>query len=152
MKMKGWHKLVVMGLTVFAGLAGRERSSAAIESVDNTPPFSAHLNATLFGCWTDSCFWLDLESVSPAGDVDYFIVTCGSLQQKMQNIEVDFQHSSGDLDIEVYQLDGTFVGGSYGVGNSEIVYTSSANANGLVLKVYGYLYATNTYSVWAHCG
>jgi hypothetical protein len=69
----------------------------------------------------------------------------------MQSVEIDFTGSTGDLDIEVYQFDGTLVGGSYGTGNVEIVNTSSTDANSLVLKIFGFHGATNTYTVWTHC-
>lgn len=151
---KTWLKLAVIGLGFACTMSG-ERSSSAIEPTDNSKPFSGlstHMNATSYACQTYNCGWFAVESISTTTDVDYSVVSCGFLNLKMQSVEIDFDGPSGDLDMEVYQFDGTLVGGSYGVGSSETVATTSLTSNSLVLKVYGYHGARNTYTVYTHCG
>jgi len=143
-----------MLLGAFACTMLGERPSSAIEPADNNQPFSGlstHMRVTSYACQTVNCSWADVESISTTTDVDYSVVSCGFLQLKLQSIEVDLKNS-GDLDIEVYQFDGTLVGGSYGTGSVEIVNTAAMDSNSLVLKIYGFAGATNTYTVWTHCG
>jgi hypothetical protein len=93
------------------------------------------------------------EEVSPTGDVDYFAVQCGASNIKEIKIVMNDQGwGPKDLDIEVrkpnYQ---SVVGTSAGTGLTETVYTGAANMNSLVLKVFGYNGATNTYSITVTC-
>jgi hypothetical protein len=149
--MRKLHKFAVIGLGVIAGSVAGEPPSSALEPVDNNAPFMAHANTTLLGCPTQNCSWVSAESISTSTDVDYLLITCGFLDWKLQHAQIDFTGSSGDLDMQVYQLDGTLVGGSYGVGNTEYVDTSAMTSNGLVLKVYGYHGAKNTYTISVLC-
>jgi hypothetical protein len=151
---KTWLKLAVVALG-FAGTLSGERSSSAIEPTDNAKPFdglSTHMNATSYACQTYDCGWVGVETISTATDIDYSVVTCGFLNLKLKSVEIDFNGPAGDLDMQVYQFDGTLVGGSYNTGSVEIVDTTALTSNSLVLKVYGYHGAQNTYSVYTHCG
>jgi hypothetical protein len=61
---------------------------------------------------------------------------------------VQFRHQDGDLDVELYQADGTTrIASSAGTSDSEsVVYKATAAAD-VLLKVFGYNGAANTYSV-----
>ena len=100
--------------------------------------------------------YLNWESVSPSGDLDYFVVTCGpntDITGIVDYVSISFTHSLGDLDMAVYTTNGKQVlGTSTGTTDTETVSVSSVGDNAVVVKVYGYAGATNpSYSIITHC-
>jgi len=81
-------------------------------------------------------------------DPDFFKVyinRCDSIEYT-----ISFIHANGDLDCELYAMDGTWLDGSYGVTNSETVSFGHVPASDYyAVKVYGYAGATNNYSLTA---
>jgi len=148
-----WWKSVVFCIAALTCTVVGERSSSALEPNDNSYPWEVNLawygNATNYVCNNLECWWYSMESISPSGDVDYLTLICG--KGLITQARINFTGASGDLDMQVYKLDGTFLGGSYGTGNDEIVNTSSAARNALMMKVYGYNGATNTYTIIFDC-
>lgn len=90
-------------------------------------------------------------AVESSTDVDYIVMSCNGWKSvsgagiRMQN------PSAGDLDIKVYRLDGTLVGTSQGTTDMEFVDALPQQEDTIVLKVYGYAGATNSYTYWVGC-
>jgi hypothetical protein len=93
-------------------------------------------------------------SISSSSDKDYFFLNCGRLynsQGVVSTAAINFTHAKGDLDIEVYSVEGDMLGASRGISNSESVGISWAGRSTAVLKVYGWAGATNKYQVVITC-
>jgi hypothetical protein len=105
---------------------------------------SVYLSPAFSAGWGDG-----IEAISPTGDVDYLVVTCGA--DIMDKITVSYTHANGDIDMQVYTLGGALVGGSYGVTGSESVSVLAQSRNAFVLKVYGYAGAVNQYGLGIFC-
>lgn len=73
-------------------------------------------------------------AISPTGDVDYLAVTCMGLPIK----RIGISGFSNDIDINVFDLAGNFVGSSIGTTSTENVDTSAVGRDMLYVKVYGY--------------
>jgi len=152
--MKTLQKLIMVGLVTLVGTVAGARSSLAFESADNTFPGSTNTAwagiASTYVCSAGGCAWsTNTDAISPSGDIDYQMIVCGN--GVITQIQIWFTASAGDLDIQVYRPNQAFVGSSTGVTGTETVDTSTANANALVLKVYGYAGATNTYGIDIYC-
>lgn len=93
-------------------------------------------------------------SISSSSDTDYFFMNCGRLynsQGVVNKASINFTHANGDLDIEVYSVEGEMLGASRGVTDSEAVSIAWAGRSTAVLKVYGYSGAINGYDVVITC-
>jgi hypothetical protein len=148
-----------LGTVCAAGLAlatllARPSISFASEPLNNNPPWlqppnspiSFRGDASIFTTTASNVGWGTPEPLT-ANDVDYFVVGCGGFQGGLgtvQSVRIDFTHAMGDIDIQVYKTDGTFIGSSTGVTNMERVDVSAQKAGAVVLKVYGYLGAANS--------
>ncbi len=83
---------------------------------------------------------LSIESRDP----DWYRFTLASDAQQGDQVTVNFLHSQGDVDIELYRADGTsLVGRSTGVGNQESISLGGLTAGDYLLKVYGFNGASN---------
>ena len=156
--MKAWTKSVVSIVTALASIVVAEQSSLAVEPTDNNAPWASMMwggPAYVYECGfpNGGCQVASNETIESSSDVDYFAVQCGSSNIKQVSITMGSpSYGSGDLDIEVRKPNwSTVVGTSTGTGVTETVNTTSANMNSLVLKVYGYNGAMNTYSILVTC-
>jgi len=150
--MNTWRKSMLVCAAVTA-LLGTQRTAGAIEPTDNAYPWSNlpyHGNLTTFVCASTQCGWGGIEAISPSGDNDYFMMVCGA-GTVITQVWISFTGSQGDLDMQVWKPNGTFYGGSYGTGDQEIVNTSALNRSDVVMNVYGWAGATNSYTVLINC-
>jgi hypothetical protein len=77
-------------------------------------------------------------------DDDWYKFTLNGPAQASDYVSIDFQHSLGDLDLEVLTPTGQYLG-SYGVGNSEQISLTDQPAGDYYIRAYGYAGATNSY-------
>jgi len=105
-------------------------------------------NMTVLSAFALWVTWPGIESITTSTDVDYFLVTCGSAH--IYGAGIDLVHANGDLDIAVYSPNGTFLGSSTSTTNSEWVGLGTTY-NNVVMKVYGYAGATNSYTPTLSC-
>lgn len=81
-----------------------------------------------------------------SGDADFFAISVGNGDEVTVTLD-GFVHADGDLDLELRAADGTILGTSASVRNSETVsYCNSASATTLSARVFGFLSAQNGYS------
>jgi hypothetical protein len=136
----------------FAAILCTAQPSFAVEP-DDTAPFDKSgrwfgTTSTYLSGLTGASFWY--EYISSSTDVDYHVVACGA-RKLMTKVDIQFTHSKGDLDLEVYTVDGTQVAKSEGVTDAEEVWTNGMNIGSVVLRVYGYRGATNGYYIGVAC-
>jgi hypothetical protein len=156
--MNAWIKTGLSFAAALTSIVGLTQSASAVEPTDNNAPWSTMMwggEAYIYQCGfaNGGCQVASNEEVSANGDVDYFAVQCGSSNIKQVQITMANQGwGSKDLDIEVRKPNYQYVvGTSTGTGLTETVNTGAANMNSLVLKVYGYNGASNTYSILVTC-
>ncbi|PSF34929.1 hypothetical protein C7H19_18145 [Aphanothece hegewaldii CCALA 016] len=83
-------------------------------------------------------------SIHNTTDVDWFKFTLGAKGGLDDRIGINFNHGQGDLDIQLYQADGTtLLGSSSGVTGTEEISLNTLVAGNYYLKVFGYSGATN---------
>ncbi|MGC4002590.1 MAG: CARDB domain-containing protein [Pirellulales bacterium] len=78
-----------------------------------------------------------------ADSADWFKFTIGSTGTSSSKVSLAFTHSQGDLDIAIYNANGTRVGLSQGVTNSESLSLNGLAAGTYTVQVYGYRGVTN---------
>lgn len=145
--MKGLAKFV--GALLVAGLVLTPTSGGATEPTNNVAPWGTgqygmfHGDVSLFtsNIVEGDSSWYGLESIMPAGDVDYQLVACQGRVVK----EVRLWGFSNDMDIMVYDQAGNFIGSSTGVDPKEVVNVAALNVRGVILRIYGYRSATSPY-------
>lgn len=130
------------------------------EPGNNTPPWSTisstsfHGDVSAFTTTATSCEFGSGEAIASSTDVDHFVVSCGGFAGGLgtvKKVTLRFTHASGDLDLRVYATDGTLLGSSTGVSDTETVDVSAQKRGGVVVKVYGYGGATNAYALTQYC-
>lgn len=137
------------GAAIALALALTPSLSLASEPLNNNPPWlqppnspvSFRGDASVFTSTAINVGWGTPEPLT-ANDTDYFVVSCGGYQGGLgtvQSVRIDFTHAQGDIDIQVFKTDGTLIGSSTGVTNTERVDVSAQKAGAVVLKVRGYL-------------
>ena len=88
------------------------------------------------------------DAITPVGDVDYLLLTCQGLPIK----KVGVNNFNNDMNIQVYDLGGVFLGLSQLVTSTETVDLTGRNQYGVLMKVYGFNNATSAaYGVWIAC-
>lgn len=84
-------------------------------------------------------------------DVDYFMLVCGDPESYISVAQLQHVSADGDLDLEVFNTRGAFLGGSYNVTDNEDVYLGFDRYSAVVVKVYGYMGATGRYAPGIQC-
>jgi hypothetical protein len=141
---------------LFVGLLVGSSAFASTEPTNNNVPYNGgtFFSATVAMYSTISTglvSWSGAESISPSGDVDYLVMTCAG-RRNVSQVSITYNQGAGDVDIQAYTLDGTFLGISQGVSGVEIINTSGAAKQAIVLMVYGFNGATNaSYNVQVGC-
>jgi hypothetical protein len=145
----------------FALVLARPSLSLAGEPGNNTPPWSTlstssfHGDASIFTTTASGCEFGTAEAITSPTDVDYFVVTCGGYSGggygTVKSVTIRFPHANGDLDMQVYATNGTLLGSSTGITDTEVVDVSAQKRGGVVVKVYGYHGALNPYTVIQSC-
>lgn len=79
-------------------------------------------------------------------DQDWFQFSLGADGQVGDQLQIDFLHSLGDVDLALYSPSG-YISGSTGIGNSEVISLAGLSAGTYFAYVYGYAGAQNSYSL-----
>ncbi|MEA5535204.1 clostripain-related cysteine peptidase [Crocosphaera sp. XPORK-15E] len=110
------------------------------EFEENDTADTAHI---LTGSDLDRLSNLDLVLL----DEDWYQFSLPNIGEFDSEVKIEFSHSKGDLDLELYQLfdDGSLqdVGFSAGVGNIETISLDGFDVGNYLIKVYGFDGATN---------
>jgi hypothetical protein len=106
-------------------------------------------NMTVFSTYNMWTTWPNKEAISPSNDVDYLLMTCGDA--KIYVTGINLVGANGDLDVQFYTPNGTYLGSAAGTGDSETYTFSGFNYSTLVIRVYGYNGATNSYTPVLGC-
>jgi hypothetical protein len=89
------------------------------------------------------------ERIDTSNDLDHEGAACNGRTVKAASIT--FSHAAGDIDMNVYDIAGNFLGYSHGVSNQERVDVSAFGQQLVVIEAYGYNGATNDYGVLVEC-
>jgi hypothetical protein len=153
--MRTLVRIFALAGVLFTGLLVGPRTVAASEPGNDTQPHAggwAWFNGMVSMYSTKisgTGAWPDIEVIVPSGDIDYHVLACAG--RNISGVGITYPTYQGDIDIEVYGIDGTYIGGSYGVSGSEWVDISALSKQAVVMKVYGYLGATARYTVEIGC-
>ena len=149
------RKTIVAGVALLLITVGMAADSSANEPTNNNYSWANGANnqwngnMTVFSAFALWATWTTPESITPTGDVDYLLMTCGSAH--VYGTGISFTHANGDLDVEFYTPNGTYLGTSNGVTDGESMTFPSGTYSDIVMKVYGYAGATNSYSPELSC-
>ena len=80
-------------------------------------------------------------------DADWYRFTLNGEGKPGDEVSLDFLHGNGDLDMTLYDADGNWIDGSYGVQDGETIDLEGLPAGDYYLDVYGYAGASNDYSL-----
>ncbi|WP_035367395.1 pre-peptidase C-terminal domain-containing protein, partial [Dolichospermum circinale] len=112
--------------------------------VDQFEPNNTQSAAASLGSVSQS--WSNL-TINSSTDEDWFKITLLATGTSSNYVKINFPGSSGDIDLKLYQADGTYITGSTGTGNEELISLAGLAAGNYFVQVYGYNGATNTYSL-----
>ncbi|MFN5990091.1 MAG: pre-peptidase C-terminal domain-containing protein, partial [Dolichospermum sp.] len=90
--------------------------------------------------------WSNL-TIDSSSDEDWFKITLLDTGTSSNYVKINFLNSSGDIDLVLYQADGTYISDSAGTGDEELISLEELAAGDYFVQVYGYDGATNTYSL-----
>jgi hypothetical protein len=151
--MSRW-RLGFAGMLGGFGILAIVSSALAAEPGNNTLPYSAiglRSNPQMFGApniTSSTMTFVGADAITPAGDVDYLLLTCQGLP--IQTVGIN--NFTNDMDIKAYDLSGVLLGSSTSVTPSESIDLAGRNQLGVLLKVYGFQNATSAaYAVWIAC-
>jgi|GEM_PF-3431231 len=152
------HKHVLGFLATLTCFVGGQQSASAIEPIDDTAPLYApyYRNATVYVASHTTSSWgpnAD-QQISTDTDNDYIAAVCAV--GYVTKVRIEFTHANGDLDMKLYHWVGTFLGTRDGTADYEEFDTSSLppdqrERNLVVMRVYGYNKAKNSYKVIINC-
>jgi hypothetical protein len=134
--------------------AAAVRPSVANEPTNNNYSWANGVNSqwngnmTVMSAYALWVTWPGVESITTSTDVDYLLMTCGTAH--IYGAGADFTHANGDIDIQYYSTSGAYLGSSTGVTDSEWLGLGT-QYNSVVMKVYGYGGATNSYTPTISC-
>jgi len=126
--MKSWKKVVIACALVTTSLLVSARPSLAAigsEPINNNPPWTAGFSAfwgpvsllTNYNWQSSGAVGFAHDAIDSVGDVDYLVMGCyspsGQIRNTIKELKITFTHSSGDIDMDVYGMDGGFIGGSH---------------------------------------
>ncbi|MFN9399107.1 MAG: PPC domain-containing protein, partial [Dolichospermum sp.] len=90
--------------------------------------------------------WSNL-TIDSSSDEDWFKITLLDTGTSSNYVKINFLNSSGDIDLVLYQADGTYISDSAGTGDEELISLEELAAGDYFVQVYGFYGATNTYSL-----
>ena len=152
-RTKKWPALLITLALSVPGIV------AAADHDDNYPwqsefpkPVSFINTTNSASCWQGPSPGL-MDGIESAADVDFHVMSCERYGSggTIKNVSISFTHASGDLDIELYTVDGIFIGSSTGVGDGELITALAAGRSSVVMRVYGYRGAVNRYNYCINC-
>lgn len=153
--MKTCKKAIAAALTILVSTIGVVQTGLANEPTNNNYPWSGGVNTpfynnmTVFSNYNMWQTWPNVESISTGTDVDYLLMTCGDA--KIYVTGINLTGANGDLDVAFYTPNGTYLGTAAGTGDSETMTFPGSVYSTMVIKVYGYNRATNTYTPVLGC-
>lgn len=152
MKMRKTLSRIAIGSALAISLLAVNQRAEAIEPTNNTPPFgnfggSAEIYQSNL---PNTSGWGGSGINITKGDVDYLVMSCSGLRP-VRNVAITIDSASVDLDIRVYDMNGSYLGGSYGTGTTELVQVLSYGKQAVVMQVYGYNNAYGAYSADVYC-
>jgi hypothetical protein len=100
--------------------------------------------ATRLGSASQTISNLTIHSTT---DRDWFRFDLASTGTSTSNIRINFMHSAGDIDMALYNASGQLLARSESVSNLEQFNLNGYAAGTYYVQVYGYLGATNSYSL-----
>ena len=149
------HQRVIVAAAAFLALTlAAERPSSATDPVNNNYSWANGANTqwngdmTVLSAYALWATWPSVEAIGSSSDVDYLLMTCGT--SKIYGTGIDLIHANGDIDIQVYSTNGTYLGGSGSTTDSEWVGLGTTY-NSVVMKVYGWAGAVNSYTPTLSC-
>jgi hypothetical protein len=151
--MKRVIHYVALGSALAAGLVLASSQASAMEPDNNTIPAGVYFGNPELYQWNAEATgeWAGQTPIT-AGDVDYVVVSCSGLRPVARlGIRIYPFYNGPDLDIQIYDMNGTFLGSSTGTGALENFPTTAFGKQALIMKVYGFAGATGTYDVMAWC-
>ena len=82
-------------------------------------------------------------TIDPSEDDDWFRFTTLGQGQYDHHVSIDFLHSLGDIDLELFNANGDLLGSSTSVSNSESISLDSLVAGTYYIRAYGFNGVTN---------
>jgi len=143
---------IAMGSALAFSLVAFSQQAKASEPENNAAPFGDfHGSVELFQNHTPNTYGWGGSGINiTKGDTDFLVLSCAGLRP-VRNVGITIDSSSVDLDIRVYDMNGTYLGGSYGVGTSELVTVLPYGKQAVVMEVYGYNNSYGGYSADVYC-
>lgn len=153
--MKAYKRAIVAAAAFLSLTLAVARPTSANEPTNNNYSWANGANnqwngnMTVLSAWALWATWPGIESITPSGDVDYLLMTCGNAH--IYALGVDFTHANGDIDVQFYTTNGTWIATSNGTSDGESMTFPTDAYQAIVMKVYGYAGATNTYTPTISC-
>jgi hypothetical protein len=145
------NRIAVASALTLSVLAANQRAEAS-EPDNNTPPvgrFSGNVEVYQNNEANTSGWGGSAISITK-GDTDYVVLSCAGLRP-VKHVGITLENASADLDIRVYDMNGTYLGGSFGTGSTELVTVQSYGKQAVIMQVYGYNNAYGSYSADVYC-
>ncbi len=96
--------------------------------------------------WEDT--WLSsIDGEGIANDDDWYDIDVDPGDERLL-VELEFSHAAGDIDLELYDSNGTLLDSSISVTDNESIDYNVASAGVYYLRVYPYSGSDNTYDLW----
>src|SRR5437764_1081301 len=102
MRMRTYQRVIIGAAAFLIVTTGAVRRSAADEPTNNGYSWANGANntwngnMTVLSAYALSATWPGIETISPTGDVDYLLMTCGTAH--IYGAGIDLIHANGDLD------------------------------------------------------
>jgi hypothetical protein len=150
--MRNTLKRIALGTALTVSLLAANQNANASEPENNTPPFGYYFgNAEFYQSnEANTSGWGGGGINITKGDNDYVVLSCAGLRP-VKHVGITIDNASVDLDIRVYDMNGTYLGGSFGTGTTEIVTVKPFGKQSVVMQVYGYNNAYGSYSADVYC-
>ena len=150
--MKNTLSRIAMGTALTLSLLATNQQAEASEPDNNTPPFGYfNGNAEVYqSSDPNTSGWGGSGINIIKGDNDYVVLSCAGLRP-VKHVGITIDNASVDLDIRVYDMNGSYLGGSFGTGLTEIVTVKPFGKQAVVMQVYGYNNAYGSYSADVYC-
>lgn len=147
--MRMHKKNIIASLITVGATLAVVQSASANEPTNNNYPWSGGANTawtgnmTVFSTYNMATTWPNKEAITTSTDVDYLLMTCGDADVYVAGINL--VGANGDLDVQFFTPNGTYLGGAAGTGDAETMTFPGTGYSSVVIRVYGYNGAKNSY-------